>query len=298
MSKDFLELNRPLRMGFYGFWDGFEKYRPEFPVYGLFESVCPIEIVKNVFTDQCDVVLTSVFEPQHNWLKENRFTVQYIGEPQIFYKSNWCDYNIGFLPDDKDNLHFPIWMNDFVTYKNKTLSVTESPRPLTDKWMHCAVYASHDCCGLRTHLWDIMKPYGPIHSYGAWKNNQPSDNMRSATDIERAEAKCSMLDNYKYNICAENSIEPYYMTEKLPQALLSNCIPIYMGDPNIDQSPINMNKVIYGNNKSISDIVQRYEYVNSHYDEIVKEPLFTRTLFPNGVEERSERLFNRIMEEL
>ncbi len=300
MSKDFLELNRPLRMGIYGFWNNFEKYLPNFPVYGLFESICPVEITKNY--DECDVVLCSVFNNHTSKpsFLENTLTMQYVAEPKMYHPDNkrWSEYEIGFMPDDSDHFQHPIWYNDFITYSDRQLKVDETPRPLIQKTKYCAVYASHDCYGIRTSLFNLVNPIQRVDSYGSWRNNMPQDCRDNETDISRANNKYKILDQYKFNICAENSIEPYYTTEKLAQAMIPNTIPIYVGDPLLHHSPFNMKRMLYGNDMSQSDFVQALIHCETHFDEIIKEPMLTRPLFPDGISKRSEKLFNRIMEEL
>jgi len=39
---------------------------------------------------------------------------------------------------------------------------------------------------------------------------------------------------YKYHFCAENSWEPNYFTEKLGDAFLAYCLPLYWGCPNLE----------------------------------------------------------------
>lgn len=41
--------------------------------------------------------------------------------------------------------------------------------------------------------------------------------------------KRNLLRHYKYNVCAENSYKPGYVTEKIFEAFFSGCIPIYWG---------------------------------------------------------------------
>lgn len=43
------------------------------------------------------------------------------------------------------------------------------------------------------------------------------------------ERKKTILKDYKYNLCFENTIFPYYCTEKLWHAIASGCLPIYYG---------------------------------------------------------------------
>lgn len=47
------------------------------------------------------------------------------------------------------------------------------------------------------------------------------------------EDKNEALEDYRYHIALENSVFPHYWTEKLADAYLRNCFPIYGGAPNI-----------------------------------------------------------------
>jgi hypothetical protein len=45
--------------------------------------------------------------------------------------------------------------------------------------------------------------------------------------------KTDTLSSYHANICLENSVEPLYFTEKLPDAVRAGCIPIYHPHPSV-----------------------------------------------------------------
>lgn len=45
--------------------------------------------------------------------------------------------------------------------------------------------------------------------------------------------KRDALDGYKYHVAAENVIAPGHWTEKISDALLSECLPFYAGDPDL-----------------------------------------------------------------
>lgn len=45
--------------------------------------------------------------------------------------------------------------------------------------------------------------------------------------------KNEALDDFRYHIAIENSVAPHYWTEKLADAYLRNCFPIYAGAPNV-----------------------------------------------------------------
>lgn len=52
--------------------------------------------------------------------------------------------------------------------------------------------------------------------------------------FNNVDVKYDVMSKYKYCIVIENDLVPYYRTEKLPDAILAGCYPLYYGDPKID----------------------------------------------------------------
>lgn len=48
-------------------------------------------------------------------------------------------------------------------------------------------------------------------------------------DNSRWDRKMDLLKDYKFNLCFENTIYPYYCTEKIWHAIAAGCLPIYYG---------------------------------------------------------------------
>jgi len=46
-------------------------------------------------------------------------------------------------------------------------------------------------------------------------------------------AKYKILENYDFNLCFENSLIPYYCSEKIWQAIHCGCLPVYFGQDSI-----------------------------------------------------------------
>jgi len=73
---------------------------------------------------------------------------------------------------------------------------------------------------------DLLKPHGiPLHSFGACLNNMP----RTA----RSESKIDTLRRYKFCVAIENSKDRHYVSEKVYDAFVAGCVPIYFGAPNV-----------------------------------------------------------------
>lgn len=69
--------------------------------------------------------------------------------------------------------------------------------------------------------------------------------------------KINFLSQYFFNICPENGWSIGYCTEKLYDALISGCIPIYWGDSSLDNNFYNIDKIltINKNCSNFNDII-------------------------------------------
>lgn len=76
-----------------------------------------------------------------------------------------------------------------------------------------------------------LSKYKKVDSPGLSMNNMPSiDTVYPGDQWQR---KRNFLSNYKFTIAFENYVYPGYQTEKLYDAMQSDSIPIYCGDPDI-----------------------------------------------------------------
>jgi hypothetical protein len=78
-----------------------------------------------------------------------------------------------------------------------------------------------------------LSAYKQVDAPGRSMNNMASiDKLYSG---DKWEVKRKFLSGYKFTIAFENDIYPGYQTEKLYDAMLSDSIPVYCGDPNIGE---------------------------------------------------------------
>ena len=70
---------------------------------------------------------------------------------------------------------------------------------------------------MRDNFFEALCAYKNVDFRGKWKNNIGT----SVND------KIEWLKSYKFNICFENSSYPGYLTEKLFDAFMGGCVPIY-----------------------------------------------------------------------
>ena len=75
----------------------------------------------------------------------------------------------------------------------------------------------------RDMFFEALSKYKRVDSGGRWKNNIGGN----------VDDKIEWLKSYKFNLCFENSSYPGYLTEKLFDAFLAGCVPIYWGDTSL-----------------------------------------------------------------
>lgn len=88
--------------------------------------------------------------------------------------------------------------------------------------------------------------------------------------------KIDLMENYRYNICFENSITEGYVTEKLLEAKVSGCIPLYYGDVSAERD---FNKRCYINYREMygpDDLLMCVKQLEnkSSFLSVASEPLF------------------------
>jgi hypothetical protein len=191
----------------------------------------------------------------------NPFYEKYYGQYRDYGFSRGIDLALGFEYLQKDNYHrFPNWLTHFVSPD----ASFEDVKAVVDSCNECehrvrphfaSLVARHDAGGLRKSILDEFTKIDLVHCAGSWNKN---------TDLLSADYKDDknkFLGEFKFNICPENSDAPGYVTEKVFQAILSGCIPVYSGSGNNPEPEIlNKNAIIFfdkdGDNKDAIRLVR------------------------------------------
>ena len=102
-----------------------------------------------------------------------------------------------------------------------------------------------------------------------------------------------LFEKYKFVICFENSFENEYITEKLPNVLLSGAIPIYRGAPNIGKYFNTKSFICYEDYGSYEKMMKKIIELDNDDDKYIKmlnEPCFKDNKIPQIIEEKEEEL--------
>jgi hypothetical protein len=220
-----------IRIDFCDFWPGFPKARNFFTE--VLRSRYDVQL-----SDQPDFLIFSNYGHQH----------QLYTCPRIFFTGeagfpNWreCDYAMTFHQlHDPRNLRLPLYVIYASPGHLLNLSIANpgplpaTPEPaeqvLTRKTRFCAfVVGNLHKTEKRREFFHRLSQRKQVDSGGRALNNigGPIPNGPLAKQV--------FLRPYKFNLCFENQSLPGYTTEKIYEAFLARCIPIYWGNPHIHE---------------------------------------------------------------
>lgn len=162
---------------------------------------------------------------------------------RIFYTAenirpdfNLCDYAIGFdyIQFDDRYLRFPSFARYGKQFDELLKEKSFSKDILSMKLGFCNfIYTNGNADPARDHFFKMLDQKKRVDSLGAHLcnttnglNNRFADNWR--------ESKVDLQKQYKFSIAFENSSSKGYTTEKLLHAFIANTIPIYWGNPVVD----------------------------------------------------------------
>jgi glycosyltransferase involved in cell wall biosynthesis len=193
------------------------------------------------------------------------------------------DLSMGFDYLETDNyVRFPNWYGYFFTLdssKDEIRTILDKCKDNMQRTKFCTLIARHDrVSGLRTKIYNDVSPIARIDCPGKLFHND--DTLFSKYN----DNKLAYLQQYKFNICPENSASDGYCTEKIFQSLLSGCIPIYNGgskDPEPDI--VNPNVIMWydkldeKNNKHTLREIKRLHEDDKYYHSFMERPFFLDT---------------------
>ena len=214
--------------------------------------------------------------------------VEHPGTQLALYYGDYCldhtDLSLGFgQVQHARYLRFPYWIlttfspeDDAAAIKEKIKKINESH---FEKSRECVLINKHDPAGTRELVYNGVKDILDVKLAGQWRNN-----TRELWD-DFGNDKEAYLRTFKFNICAENNNTKDYVTEKIFDAFMADCIPLYYGALN-DPEPglINREAVIFwnkeGNNAENREKIRELKQNESLYQEFMSRP----KLFPAAAE--------------
>jgi hypothetical protein len=181
-------------------------------------------------------------------------------------------------------------------WQNKIFHREQQPRNTNTTKDRFLIYAVSNCVAYREQAFSALSNLGKQVEYGG-KCSARSSLGRNKTNIVKAPdsiIKTNWGENhiefqpYRFALVMENKKATGYITEKILNAFLAGCIPIYYGTTEIFDI-FNKNSFIWYDVKDPKAALDRIAYLEENrtaYDEVVKEPILA-----NG-EETIRRYFS------
>ena len=258
------------------FWPGFDSNSNWFNLMFLdfFEGK---ELNFNSSPEKADIIMFSCFGSEHHYKNKNPKAVKifYTGENERV-RFPAADYALSFDHDTygERNFRLPHWYlyinwwgaENFphATISPEKLFSSYNPEEVYDRKNFCSIVIGNPVSN-RLEVANKLNEYKPVHGFGR-VFGRPFDGC-----------KVDLLQNYRYNICFENAIHPGYVTEKLLQAKVAGCIPIYYGT---DSANLDFNEkcfIRYGEYETPDLLLEKIKEIDldkTKFIEIANQPLF------------------------
>lgn len=235
-----------------------------------------------------------------NYSSTSCIKIFYTGE-NVHPDFNLCDYAIAFdyIAFGDRYFRLPLYLVS-TFYREKELKMLDAGvgqhkaftrEDLVRKDGFCSfVYSNYMADTQRKEFFDKLSAYKKVNSGGAYLNNIGG----------RVDNKLGFEMKHKFSIAFENSSNSGYTTEKLPNAIVAQTIPIYWGNPLVDLE-FNTKRFINANDyKKFDEVVERVKEIDSNDDlylSIVNEPMYAEQYKPEKVQADFENFLKHIIDQ-
>ena len=275
--------HKQIKIKFVDFWKGFDPIKDHFLLYKL---LC--ERYDVVICDDADYVFYSYSGDYHWGVPDKCVKIFFTGE-NLAPDFGACDYAIGFehLTYEDRYIRFPLWLfyGDDLLHKMTTKHILPEDWDISkEKPEFCSFVVSNPRGKERNEAFALLSNYKKVDSGGGYMNNIPEGRIHD---------KFSFDCKHKFSLCYENSRHNGYTTEKIVQALAARTIPIYWGDPRIEET-FNPNAFInvssYNSFNEVVEVVKELDSDNEAYLKYLRTPALQANALT--VEEEYQRLKN------
>lgn len=261
-------MNKPdLKIWFTDFW-------PEWNIEDFITPILNGHFNVTLSKSNPDVLFHSIF---NRMVETPKFKCKKV----LILAENWrpsqfkSDYSISFDPHSKTNFRLPLWQIYWLM-KPELKDRLFSRKRLDNFERFCAFTVSNPSNMLRNNHFDLLSAYKRVDSYGKVRMN--SFELKNATDGKYwrdAKDEFFLKHPHKFMMTYENSSYPYYSTEKLMDAFLVGSMPIYWGDPKIEQDWNSKAFINVMKHPDWLDWIKTADQNQTFWEEMYNEPVFT-----------------------
>lgn len=217
---------KTVRINFSGFWGSFKKDDNLFT--RILKKKYNVEI-----SDSPDFVICSNRGSAFEYMSYDCTRIMFMGE-NMSPDFTAFDYCIGFdyidFGDRYFRLPFAFYFNDAKPWIPEKLSYEKAKEICENKKYFCNfVYGHRSSHGMREKLFETLNSYKRVESPGSFMNNTGGGKKRCSW----AE-KNEYLTASKFTIACDSIAYPGFVTEKIVDPFMRHSVPVYYGNPKID----------------------------------------------------------------
>lgn len=249
----------------------------------------------------------------------SKFTHRLIPTPKIFFSGedldsstfpklksykkvlNKANLSVGFdVRKEKNNFYLPLWFLSFIDPECSLESITAKFEEINDikfrndgRTKFACQISRHDLNGIREKMILLLNSIEHVDRGGIFMSNT------DALKVTFGDKKNEFLKDYRFNICAENSNTPGYVTEKIFDAIQAGCIPVYWSEKNLSEINIfNKDAILFYDEacpQKLYNQIVNLQNSEDTYLEFISRPIFNDNA-PHLILEHLGKLKNRLTE--
>ena len=251
-----------IKINFCGFWSSFNKEKNLFTI--MLSKHFNVEI-----SDNPDFVICSNRGKPFEYMKYDCPRIMFMGE-NLSPDFTVFDYVIGFdyldFGDRYFRLPFSFFFNDVKPWIPEKIKFDRAEEKKKKKKYFCNfIYGHQSSHRMRERLFNELNYYKEVVSPGKFMNNQ---NTKGCNWAEKAK----YLKESKFTIAGDSIEYPGFFTEKIIDPFMSHSIPIYFGNPRINED-INKKAFVWCKSTREEDIkstIEQVKYLDTHDDAYIE----------------------------
>lgn len=253
---------KTVKINFVGFWGSFKKEDNLFT--RILSKNFNVEISENP-----DFVICSNRGEAFEYMKYDCVRIIFMGE-NMSPDFTVFDYCIGFdyidFGDRYFRLPFAFYFDNAKPWIPEILTYEKAKEILANKKYFCNfVYGHQSSHGMREKLFEELNKYKRVESPGSFLNNV-NGNKKRCSWAEKNE----YLIASKFTIAGDSIAYPGFVTEKIVQPFKQHSIPIYYGNPKIDDY-FNKNAFVWCKSEAdLGKTLEEVKYLDTHDDAYIE----------------------------
>lgn len=253
---------KTIKINYCGFWGSLKKENNLF--YRILSKHFSVEI-----SDTPDFVICSNRGKPFEYMKYDCPRIMFMGE-NLSPDFTAFDYVIGFdyldFGDRYFRLPFAFYFDDAKPWTPEKMTKEKAKYVLNQKKLFCNfIYRHQSSHNMRETLFRELEKYKDVVSPGRYLNNYGTNGCSW-------KEKRDFLNQSKFTIAGDSIAYPGFFTEKIIQPFEHHSIPIYFGNPRINED-INERAFVWCKSTSEEDIkatIEQVKYLDTHDDAYIE----------------------------